>query len=149
MGASHWDYLVAYRDDAAVALTALREAVCASGDYYWTFDGIRPRPSMVDDPAWGDEDVWQEGTHSILDIVEIAPPGSADVAYGETLVVSAEHARIVFGTDRPTAADVERVGGPSGDAMRQLLPARGIGRHLIVYTGDTPSHLLFWGYSGD
>lgn len=149
MGASFWKYLVAYQDDEAASLHELRMSVCAAGDYSWGDPSGRPRPTTLDDPAWHDEAVWDEGTHSILDIVEVAPAGSDTMDYCQTLVVSSAHAQVVFGTERPTIADIERVGGAHGQAMRQLLPGRAMGRHLVVYTDDVPSHLLFWGYSGD
>jgi hypothetical protein len=150
MGASGWRYLVEYQDDHAAALAELRATVCAAGDFYWTtYEASPPKPTTLDDPVWQEEDVWEEGTHSILDIDEVAPPDSDGVLYGQTILVSAGHAQIVFGTERPTVADIERVGGPFEASMEQLLPARGIGRHLVVYTDDAPSHLLFWGFSGD
>jgi hypothetical protein len=93
MGASGWKYLVAYQDDDAAALHELRTSVCAAGDYYWGDRSGRPKPTTLDDPAWDDESVWEEGTRSILDISEVARAGSDTMDYCQTLVVSSEHTR--------------------------------------------------------
>jgi hypothetical protein len=123
--------------------------VFARGEWYWVHGDRRPRPPSLDQ-VWDDELVQECGTHSILDIFDIAPgPPDPQEHVMSSVVVTDEEAVRIFGTGRPTAADLERLGGPSSRALDELLIGRGVGRHLTVYAHNTPDQLLFFGYSGD
>jgi hypothetical protein len=77
MGASGWSYVTPYSEDPTVWLGRLHREVLASGDYYWGDDEV-PRPSTMEQLSAlfeQDEDLACEGTHTILDIWQVAPPG--------------------------------------------------------------------------
>jgi hypothetical protein len=71
VGASGWDYHVAYTDDPQQMLASLHSTVLAEQSYYWANEDV-PRPTTLaqlhelyeDDD---NEDLASEGTHSILD----------------------------------------------------------------------------------
>jgi hypothetical protein len=79
LGASAWDYVVPYHEDASVALRVAREKAFREGDYYWPYDGRwgypeRPRPSseneLLTDPV-----VQHSMTHSVLDMFGVSQVG--------------------------------------------------------------------------
>ncbi|WP_433209297.1 hypothetical protein ACQP00_44900 [Dactylosporangium sp. CS-047395] len=142
MGASGWDYVVPFDEDVAGALRRLRAEVFASGDYYWLYEGERPRPG-TERELWADEEIRHCMTHSVLDVFEVGT-GGGQRAFGRTFAVSDEEAVREFGTARPTlesVADRER--------LLPLLSERGGGRHLVLYADGEPSQLLFFGATGD
>ena len=148
MGASSWNYLVPWQPDPLDALGQLRAEVFTAGTWYWVHGDAR-QPCCIGELR-RDKDVQQTGTHSILDIDGIADgPPNAHEHVGFSVEVTADDAERVFGTRHPSAADLDRIGGPSSRHLDELLVARGIGRHLTLYTGETPTQLLFFGYSGD
>jgi hypothetical protein len=151
MGASGWDHRAAHEGDLERTLRAMQEVVLASGDYLWPWedfdedyladDEMVARPTTLADldAAKEHEDFWEGGTHSILDVT------------GERVdPLSAEELRTVFGTERPSATDFERVHepGPSG-VLEDLMGDKWTARSLTIFAGDEASEVYIWGWSGD
>ncbi|HEY1489128.1 MAG TPA: hypothetical protein VGF84_23685 [Micromonosporaceae bacterium] len=121
MGAVSWDYLVPYQADAAAAIADLHAARLAAGEI----------------------------TRSILDIAEVGDGDPYAGFLGHTYAVTEKEARVTFGTTAPTIEDLERWGGVGAPELQSLIPAQGVGRHLVLHTDDSPSHILFWGCTGE
>ena len=175
MGASGWNYFVAYQPDISKALQELREAVFQRGEYYqrdpfWKdmkfeeffpadlglseedkadylaeFQALQalPEPTSIKTLIdWNGED----GTHSIIDIHEIAQTSS----FGMVAPLSSEDLKRFFGTDKPTRAMIE---SKEMDLARFLQKEmgryRGEGTCIIVYKDGDPNEIYFAGYSGD
>ena len=143
MGASAWHYVVGYQPDTRQAFVELQETVLAEGSYY---HGLRDRltfASMAElDEARNTEGFWEEGTHSILDMMTFSGPAEEDdIAVVRQL--RDDEVRASFGHDRPTGADFERF--VAGDWMVN----RWEGRATVLYRDGNPDGLAFWGISGD
>jgi hypothetical protein len=145
VGASGWDYVVGYHGDPAAALQALREEVLASGDFLWDDenDWPAPRPATLAemDEIRQEDDFWDVGTHSVLDVDRIVPTGPDREAAVQEL--DPDEAHVVFGTPTPTRAQFEAVGFDLPRAERWS------GRYQLLYDGGRPTHIAFWGTSGD
>lgn len=146
MGASGWEYYVPYQEDLGAALDALRQSVFDAQDYYWDLwneddtDEARVRPSTLDQ-LWEDEQVQEEGTHSILDMHRMLRPGE-DPDYGTVQPVQPAEAYRMAGTDRLTRTDVR--------AIEPLASRRWFGRCAVLHDAHgSPEEIYFWGFSGD
>jgi hypothetical protein len=80
-----------------------------------------------------------DGTRSILDMTRVA----AKPDFGAVAPLDESELTELFGTVRPSAADVEESEGLF-DALE-----RGQGAYIVVYEDDEPSHIFFAGYSYD
>jgi hypothetical protein len=151
VGASEWWYVVPYQDDLGAALEALRRRVFADGDFVSPTDFGLPEPETVDDLAY--QEIYEEfmganGTHSIIDIAHGVPhPGGGFRGDGTIRPLTDEESRRVFGSARPSRADFD-------EADRRLLQdlvtgGRWTGRAVVLWAGDNPDEIAFWGYSGD
>jgi hypothetical protein len=146
VGASGWDYVAEYSGDPMAALQALREQVLASGDFLWDDenDYPAPRPSTLAelDEIRQDDDFWEVGTHSVLDVDRVVPSGPDREATVQEL--PPDEARAAFGTTTPSRAQFEAAG-------LDVLPwgERWSGRYQLLYDGGRPTHIAFWGASGD
>jgi hypothetical protein len=143
LGASAWHYVVGYQPDVRRAFMELQETVLADGSYY---HGLRDRltfASMAElNEARNTEEFWDEGTHSILDMMTFSDPdGRDDIAVLRLL--RDDEVRVSFGHDQPTGADFERF--IAGDWMVN----RWEGRATVLYRASNPDSLAFWGISGD
>lgn len=160
MGASGWDCRAPYAGSVEATLVAVQEEVLQRGDYLWPWDDIDPefldddetvsRPSSLAELAAAkeSEEFWEAGTHTILDIHGIAA-GDDDSAGVIRPLSAAELAR-VFGTERPSAADFDRVYQPDlVGPLGELMGARWTGRSVVIYRNGAPDEVYFWGYSGD
>jgi hypothetical protein len=85
------------------------------------------------------EDADADGTRSILDISLIAD----EPDYGAASPLDEGILEELFGTTRPTRADVEA----NMDFFEDL--ERGHAIYLTLYRGDQPDELMFAGYSLD
>ena len=99
MGGSVWRYDVPFERDIRVALRALRDRVFRAGQYLAP-TGAR-KPTSIEDLL---EMSGEIGTHSILDIVDVAPQPRA----GFVSPLSDAELIDAFGSERPARADVER-----------------------------------------
>jgi hypothetical protein len=116
VGASGWDYRAPYAGSVEATLIAVQQQVLMSGEYIWPWDDIDPedldegegvpRPSSLADLAAAkeNEEFWEEGTHSILDIDRIV--AADDNQVGAIVPLSPAELRQVFGTEQPSAADL-------------------------------------------
>ncbi|GGW65606.1 hypothetical protein GCM10010503_48450 [Streptomyces lucensis JCM 4490] len=158
MGASGWEYVTPYEGTVEKSLEVLHARVFQ--ELYGDDATYRNLEEL-----WQDEEfMGEEGTHSILDIDRVvhtpAAPSSHNVADYGTLRPLA-HERVVhhFGTDRPTPARFEEVLaqaqtaiGTPFDRPETLLDEcrmRWTGVYVVLYTGDEPTHLGIFGFSGD
>ena len=105
---------------------------------------LRTRPTYATtdelDAAKDEEEFWEEGTHPILDMVEVAEAG----AEATVRVLREDEVRALFGTDRPAAADFERF-----LESEDWHVDRWQGRVTTLYQDGEPTALAFWGISGD
>ncbi|MFI7354628.1 hypothetical protein ACIBTP_11845 [Streptomyces avidinii] len=152
MGASGWNYVTRYDGDVEAALAALQARVFQQ-EYG---DGARYR--SLEDLYKDEEFMGTEGTHTVLDIVEVVatddPPtrlGLADYSTLRPLALS----RVVhhFGTDRPSVDQYEElVAAANQDYESSLLDEcqmRWTGYYIVLCTEDRPTHLGIFGFSGD
>jgi hypothetical protein len=98
---------------------------------------IQPRPTMITEllAASG-----EEGTHSIIDIEQIA--SEPDFAVAAPLAPQA--LLQLFGTQQPTHEMVTH----KASEIRSLR-GRWQGTYIVAYQDNKPSELYFTGYSGD
>jgi hypothetical protein len=148
MGASSWDYFVAYQPDLNEALRGLRDKVFAGGDYWWAVPGeLGKSASAYDDrprsfeELFADEGVQTDGTHSILDMHHVLADGE-EPDYGTVQPVTPDEALQCAGTTTLTREHVA--------AIDDLVTRRWFGRCAILHDASgTPNEIYFWGYSGD
>lgn len=139
MGASDWHYVVGYRDTIGDAFAELQRKVLSEGDYYkeFTFETFSDLEA-----ARYDEDFWDVGTHSILDMMKVIEARERDET-AAVRVLRDDEVVALFGTDRPTAADFERF------LSTEWYVNRWEGRTTVLYDDGKPARLAFWGISGD
>ncbi|WP_406297889.1 hypothetical protein [Streptomyces sp. NBC_00150] len=98
-----------------------------------------------------------EGTHTILDIDRVVATQSGTGDYG-TLRPLALRVVHHFGTDRPSVEHYDKLVTAAHEAtsyeehQRSLLgecQMRWTGYYIVLYTGDSPTHLGIFGSSGD
>lgn len=153
MGASGWNYLVPYQADLAASLDALRRQVFAEKDYVDPESGYGiPSPETV-------EGLWEEeygefmgncGTHSIIDVWKVDLAEFDSQEFGTVRPLTADEARELFGTDKPTRQDFERLSGKEGGYLiHDAVAEKWTGRAATLWDGDIPSETAFWGFSGD
>ena len=154
MGASGWKYVAPYHGDVAAALRELQERVFRERDYWWwdEFGDYEPVPASVEE-LWARESGWDSGTHSILDIREgIATDPEFWPEY-RVWALAPDKVEALFGTTQPTRAAFEALAGDYGNPRRDGLwgavRERWTGLYVLLYEGDAPTEVGFWGYSGD
>lgn len=159
MGASGWEYRTPYDGSLGRSLEVLQEQVLASGDYIWPWDDVDPddgdvlpRPTTLAELATAKEaeEFWEEGTHTVLDMHQIADDPVDDPAEGVVRPLTSDEVLQVFGVAEPGPQDLDRVvepgpGGPLGD----LMDDRWTGRCVVASQGGRPVEVYFWGFSGD
>ena len=154
MGASGWGYVTPYRGSVEATLKALHDDVFqelyGDGDEYGSLDEL-----------YADEEFMGEGgTHSILDvqrIVETTEPSDYFTLRPLPTARLVHH----FGTDRPTVEQYEDAMARAYEAM-QTRPLWGedttllgedrmrwTGVYVVLYTDSQPTHVGFFGSSGD
>lgn len=159
MGADAYWYYVPYEEDKSNALLKLRQREFEAGRYRpvmytgnldFPLDDISKAPApgkehdtieaVFEDPA-----VQEEGTGSILDLKEI----SNDEYYGVARILKKEELLEYFNTEKPTRDIInERIWDFWND-MSDNMGVRGLGICITIYEDETPSELLFAGYSWD
>jgi hypothetical protein len=174
MGSSAWWYTVDYQPDVNAALQQLRQQVYDRDDYYresrdpdldMTEEEFRASLAPRDtDPERYDAIVedWLErkprlvptgpdtlvaaqphsGTHSIIDMVNGV---SAEPAFATVSPLAAENLIYTFGTETPSASQVEAWMRTDIADERD----RWVGTYIISYHDDKPVHIHFGGHSGD
>lgn len=165
MGASGWQYVVAYEPDLNRALQNLRQREFEAGRYFNPYQfltmGIEmgvlsaeqvqdlqptlatlreaPAPSTI---AQLQEQNAEEGTHSILDIELITEVP----AFGTASPLKDQELLDVFGTLHPT---LEKIIEKAKEGKLENFRGRWEGLYIIAYTKGTPTDIFFSGYSGD
>lgn len=144
MGASGWDYVEPYEGDPSQSLTRLRNRVLAESDYYWDDDYLGPRPASLDelDQLREEEEFWEVGTHSVLDVDRVIAADDEDHD-GTVRELPEDEAISIFGTAEPTR--------DLFIARRNELPnhRQWSGLYQLLHRDGAPTEIAFWGISGD
>jgi hypothetical protein len=151
MGAEPWSTSAPYRPDIAEVLAQTRARVFAAGLYAQvpgrTFASLDEldRFFMCEpgDPEWDDDEMMAGagGTASILDVRGVSESREP----GVTAPLPEAVRRAIFGTATPTLADCTE--DRESDVYDQL--GRGESHYLVLYDGDRPVEVRFYGYSWD
>jgi hypothetical protein len=132
MGAEPYRYTVGFEADIQAALEKLRAEVFAKGEYRGAeFNPATPQEALEMADA--------DGTASILDIERVADEPDFCCA----APFSPRELRDYFGSERPSAQDVEQSDGFWDDLER------GQARYVVLYEGAQPAGIHFVGYSFD
>lgn len=158
MGASGWKYVTPYEGSVQESLEALHAQV------FQELYGDDDTYECLED-LWDDEEfMGEEGTHSVLDIQDVvhattAPSERNAKDYGTLRPLAGDRIAHHFGTALPTperfeellAGDFGGAGGAPGSAESLLdeCRMRWTGVYVVLHTGDRPTHLGIFGYSGD
>lgn len=160
MGASGWDHRVPFKGSVEESLIAIQDQVLSNGEYpAWPWDTYDPRldeAPFVPRPtslqaltaAKQYEVFWTAGTHSILDVERIWAEGETEDV-GTIRPLTSEELLEVFGSERPTAADFDRICQLKYNPLEELPCRTWGGRSVVIYDGETPVEVFFWGFSGD
>ncbi|MFF3859015.1 hypothetical protein [Streptomyces sp. NPDC002209] len=150
MGASGWDYVTEYEGSVEASLAALQARVFAQ-----EFGEMGDYPDLS--ALWADHEfMGTQGTHTILDVVRVVPgPKEED---GTVRPLGPGRLLHHFGTDRPTVAQYEEALARAERAMshqeytQSLLgeaDLRWSGLYVLLFTDGQPTHVAFYGSSGD
>lgn len=158
MGASGWGYVTPYRGSVEATLKALHDEV-----FQELFGDDEEYGSLAE--LYADEDMSESGTHSILDVYRIVettePPQEREADYFTLRPLTASRLVHHFGTDRPTVRQYEEAMTRAYKAMDTRPPGtkdttllgedrmRWTGVYVVLYTDNRPSHVGFFGSSGD
>lgn len=174
MSGTRWEYYVRYRSDIDAALQALRQEVFERELYRDPWTGDAPHSDEVllspeirqwlkiTKRAEGEEQTpcfactpstipelrelaEEHGTHSILDIDHVAPVSEFEALFplSETQLTD------LFGTTRPTRADLDRWRHRAPSDEEPPLYRHWEGISIVIYKDDIPDELYFQGASGD
>ena len=156
MGASPYFYFVDYEEDIQNALDRLRQREFRAGRYYpvaacldfpVTDDSPSPGPkhSSIEEAL---NSSGPEGTCSILDLERVVDTPYDDdedsESYGVAFPIADETLIEILGSTRPSPSELEVL---LFDLIEDV--ARGTGIYVVAYCKDTPTTLLFAGYSYD
>ena len=152
MGGVPYYYVVPISGDVQATLNALREREFRAGRYNPVMDDIR-FPITAKSPAPGAKHKTMElalkasredGTRSILDILEIADQPT----YHAACLLPAETLKRIYGTDRPDRSIID-----NDRYMRKLFMGHRIERghaiYFLIYEDGQPVEVFFAGYSFD
>ncbi|MFF4231191.1 hypothetical protein [Streptomyces sp. NPDC001820] len=159
MGASGWNYVTPYRGSVKATLESLHDEVFqqlyGDGEEYGSLEEL-----YADEEFMG-----EEGTHSILDVYRIVetttPPKERRKDYFTLRPLTPERLLHHFGTDYPTVQNYEDAMAQAHDAMRTRHPMetdttllsedrmRWTGIYVILHSDGEPTHVAFFGSSGD
>ena len=161
MGADPYCYYIDYEEDKNSALQKLRQREFDAGRYFpimdkWDIPYALDNLSLPVAPAPGkrhefinevfeDEDTLEEGTYSILDLIEI----SYELKRGAAYVLMKEELIEYLGTDKPTREIIEDKIEDYYDYLVEVFTIRGVGVCITVYKDDVPTGLYFGGHTYD
>jgi hypothetical protein len=153
MGASGWDYVVAYLLDINQALQELQEKVFHEGDYrHILAESAHQRgevyPLLTSIPMV-QEQTSDSGTHSILDI-----KGISHLPQEEMICpLSADQLLALFQTATPSPAEIDQAEQEAARDGIWLFDCdaglRNFGYYVVMYQDSEPIALRFTGMSGD
>lgn len=149
MGASGWRYYCRAGVDPTEMLAQLhREQFADPGTYYWADESVpRPKDLAGLHALYMDEEnetLATDGTHSILDVYLVLPPGSPD-EYGAIMELEPAARDRWFPGRQPTREDFEAL---HGTGELDNFP-RWSGRYTTLYRDGQPYEYAVWGFSGD
>lgn len=158
MGATGWDYVTSYRGSIEATLEALHEQVFQ--ELYGDDEQYGDRAAL-----YADESIEDSGTHSILDVRRIvdtpAGPGRGDWDYCTLRPLRPERLVHHFGTAEPTPRQFEdamaRADTPPFPRSRRAedmtlideKELRWTGHYVLLHSDGEPTHVGFFGISGD
>ncbi len=151
MGASDWQYVVPYQDDLEAALHALRRKVFTEGDFISPADIGLPEPESLSDLMY--QEMYEEfmgthGTHSIIDICHgVMPSDNGSQREGTIQPFTDKESQHLFGSAKPSRGDFDAADKATLSGL--VTGGRWTGRAVVLWVGDKPSEIAFWGYSGD
>ncbi|MFD7973413.1 hypothetical protein [Streptomyces clavifer] len=160
MGASGWSYVTPYRKSVGASLEALQGEVFAQ-EY-----GDDEEYSTIEELYADEEFMEEEGTHSILDVRRVVestklPRESCTDDYFTVRPLAPARLVIHFGTDRPTVQQYEGAVAQSYESMSASRPGardtsllgehemRWTGFYVLLHSENQPTHVGFFGASGD
>jgi hypothetical protein len=159
MGASGWDYITPYRGSVDASLAALHDEV------FQQMYGDDEEYGSLEELYEDEEFMGEEGTHSILDARRVVETTEPPRQRAEDLftVRPLPGAGLVrhFGTERPTVRQFEDAMARSVEARRTRNPLdedttllgerrmRWTGVYVLLHTDAVPTHVAFFGFSGD
>ncbi|MFE0349511.1 hypothetical protein [Streptomyces griseoluteus] len=160
MGASGWSYVTPYRGTVVASLEALQEEVFAQEH------GDAEEYSTIEELYADEEFMEEEGTHSILDVRRVVdstklPQESRSADYFTIRPLAPARLMVHFGTDRPGVRQFEDAIAQSYTFMQAWRPGdrdtsllgehemRWTGFYVLLHTDGKPSHVGFFGSSGD
>ncbi|MEU6342851.1 hypothetical protein ABZ883_18150 [Streptomyces sp. NPDC046977] len=160
MGASGWDYVTSYRGSLQATLTALQ------GEVFQELYGSGEEYGSLEELHADEEFMGEEGTHSILDIERVVETkrrlrSPRTDEYGTIRPLAPARLIHHFGTERPTVDQYNDTLARSYEAMATSRPGeedttllgelrtRWTGFCVLLYTDDRPTHVGFFGFSGD
>jgi hypothetical protein len=140
---------VPYESSVEQTYAALLAQVLTSGDYLWPWEYTSqegmPRPSASAglDAAKDSDLFWDVGTHSILDTDKVTD-GDED-EFGAIRAPTALERHDLFGSERPSAADFDRVHrrGDVDFPLEGVLGDRWTGRSVVLYRDGVPDEVYF------
>lgn len=123
----------------------------AAGDFLWQedyWDDVPPPTTRAELAALKeDQQFWDEGTHTILDMDRIVSSTDDTDDDGTIRQLSSDELTEYFGTDRPSEAEFERVYRQFGPILDDI--RRWTGRCAVLYYGEKEQKIAFYGVSGD
>jgi hypothetical protein len=150
MGGEPWKIHSPWQVDMAMVLAETRERVFRDklydpvpGRAFETLDALdsffTAEPSLDEIDHWTGEGA--DGTRSILDIRAVA----TEIAPGVTAPLDDEELVALFGSSRPTAAELT---AERESALYHQL-TRGDSLYVVLYAHGKPVEVVFYGYSWD
>ncbi|MCE7003478.1 hypothetical protein LWC34_11650 [Kibdelosporangium philippinense] len=141
MGASEWYNFAPYQPDVSRAFTETQQRVLTERDYLEDVHDVGDFETLAElAELKEDEEFWEVGTHSILDMHAIGE----SVEVGVITAMSPQEVREEFGTDTPDHADFMRYRKTDSYHVE-----RWHGRYAVLYEDGQPHEVVFWGASGD
>ncbi|MGA5305969.1 hypothetical protein ACPCHT_39195 [Nucisporomicrobium flavum] len=139
--------MVPFDKDLENCLESLRRQVFRERDYYFVPDDEDKWPATMEE-LYANEDVQEEGTHSVLDIFRVI--GSSDVDdHGTLRPLRSDELERHFRSTRPARADFEAALRRTGADYLTFDGRRWSGYCAALYVQGLPTETAIWGYSGD
>ncbi|GLW53680.1 hypothetical protein [Kitasatospora phosalacinea] len=141
MGASAWHYVTPWLGSPQRSLDALHREVFTAEGWDEEYDSL--------EELWADEEfMGEQGTHSVLDVPYAVEDGTEPADLGTLRPLPPPDLAEYFGTERPTVEQYTRVlaGNPR---LRTEVDDRWTGIHVLLHTDGEPTHMGFFGVSGD
>ncbi|MFF4339204.1 hypothetical protein ACFY00_04585 [Kitasatospora sp. NPDC001540] len=141
MGASEWNYVTPWLGSPQRSLDALHREVFATAGWAAEYDSL--------EALWSDEEfMGTQGTHSVLDVPYAVTDSTEPADLGTLRPLPPQDLEEYFGTTRPTVEQYTRAleGNPH---LREEVDGRWTGVHVLLHTDGEPTHVGFFGVSGD